>query len=291
MIAPKNQERALVAAAILAALAGCASLSGLSSGRNRSSQLIAAAASLASLAIVGMALRSGSKTPGPAARSQAVSPDLSARLLTIQEEERKNLSRELHDGVGQTVTALKMELARLNVADSRDAWRLDRARALADDTLRTIRNISLLLRPTVLDDLGLEAALQWQAEDFLRRTSVPCELRCSLPDDRFIPEPVKTCIYRIIQEALNNCEKHAAAGRVQIEVQQISGSIAVSIADDGRGISQSVGAAGLGILGMKERAAILGGHLEFTSEAGRGTKVNLTVPVAVPYVSHGSAVH
>ena len=232
-----------------------------------------------------------SDRPGPAAQSQAVSPDLSARLLTMQEEERKNLSRELHDGVGQTVTALKMELARLNVADSRDAWRLDRARALADDTLRTIRNISLLLRPAVLDDLGLEAALQWQAEDFLRRTSVSCVLRCSLPDDRFVPEAVRTCIYRIVQEALNNCEKHAAASKVQIEVRQISDSIAVSIADDGRGSSQSAGAAGLGILGMKERAAILGGRLEFTSEAGRGTRVNLTVPLAVRYISSGTAVH
>jgi signal transduction histidine kinase len=291
MISAKNQERALVAAAILVAVAGCASLSGLISGQNRTSEVIAAATSLASLAIVVMVMRSGSKAPGPAARSQAVSPDLSARLLTIQEEERKNLSRELHDSVGQTVTALKMELARLNVADSRDAWRLDRARALADDTLRTIRNISLLLRPAVLDDLGLEAAMQWQAEDFLRRTSVPCELRCSLPDDRFVPEAVRTCIYRIVQEALNNCEKHAAASKVQIEVRQISDSIAVSVADDGRGSPQPAGAAGLGILGMKERAAILGGRLEFISEAGRGSRVNLTVPLAVRYIASGTAVH
>lgn len=292
MIAAKNQVRALVVAALLAAVAGCTSLGGLlGPGQNRVLYLIAAVASLVSFAIIGLVMRSGATVPGRAAISQAVSPDLSARLLTMQEEERKNLSRELHDGVGQTVTALKMELARLDVADSRDATRLERARALADATLRTIRNISLLLRPSILDDLGLEAALQWQAEDFLCRTSVPCELRCSLPDDRSISESAKTCVYRIVQEALNNCEKHARASRVLIEVRQTSDSITVSIADDGRGFSsQSVGAAGLGILGMKERAAMLGGRLEFTSEAGRGTKVSLTVPIVIPFISTGSAV-
>jgi len=260
----------------IAVLASLGSLLQISQGRAASgTALLASLGALLSLGIA--ALVRAFRMPESTADRRETSSDLSAHLLTIQEEERKNLSRELHDGVGQMVTALKMELARLRVNDREDAERLDRARELANEMLRTIRNISLLLRPTALDDLGLEAALQWHAEDFTRRTSVRCELSCSLTDDQSIPDAVKTCVYRIVQEALNNCEKHAAASKVIIEVHQSPEGIAVSVTDDGRGVSPD-SAHGLGILGMRERAGILGGQLEFTSEAGAGTRVSLFLP-------------
>lgn len=290
MSVAKKQRGVWTGIAILAAVACFAGVEGtLSSDAARVGPWIAAGSSLAILVISIAAWNTRRPKNAPGTDQQGAPGDLSAHLLTIQEEERKNLSRDLHDGVGQMVTALKMELARLKVASDGDAGRLVRARALADETLRTIRNISLLLRPTALDDLGLEAALQWHAEDFSRRTSVRCEVRWMLPDDQSIPEAVKTCIYRVVQEALNNCEKHAGANRVVIEVGQNSKGIAVSVTDDGRGIASDF-SDGLGILGMKERAGMLGGQLRVASEGGRGTTVSLLLPCSISYLAHGSPV-
>jgi signal transduction histidine kinase len=287
MIAATKQQSALIGVIILAGVAGIATMvNGLLWAPYRILSWIAVGSSVGVMILAGIA---GWKARETAPHRPSTSDELSAHLLTIQEEERKKLSRDLHDGVGQTITALKMELARLRVADDRHADRLDRARALADATLRTIRDISLLLRPTALDDLGLEAALQWHAADFSRRTSVKCELSCSFADERSIPESVRTCVYRIIQEALNNCEKHAHASKVNIEVHQSSEGIAVVVTDDGRGIPPD-STTGLGILGMRERATMLGGHLELSSEAGTGTKVSLLLPCAMPYFSDRSPV-
>ena len=211
-----------------------------------------------------------------------VAPNLfSGRLLSIQEEERKNLSRELHDGIGQTITALKMELSRVkSVEGSADAERLERSRRLAEEVLRTIRNICVLLRPTALDDLGLEAALRWHVEDFSRRTSIYCELACSLPNERALSETVKTCVYRVVQEALNNCEKHAAPTRILLTVKQTPETVDVSINDDGVGFHVGSAGLGLGILGMRERASIVGGAFQIQSTPGTGTMVVLSVPLS-----------
>jgi signal transduction histidine kinase len=287
----KGHRYAWVALTALSGVAFFASVSGLfTTYAADAAQWIAAMALLGVMILLVIGARSGNITTRESdVERQTARSDLSAHLLTIQEEERKNLSRELHDGVGQMITALKMELARMKVVDTLDGARLDRARDLADEILRTIRNISLLLRPTALDDLGLEAALQWHAEDFSRRTSVGCQLSCSLISGESIPESAKTCIYRIVQEALNNCEKHAAASKVTIEVHQSSEGIAVSVTDNGRGIPPDF-ANGLGILGMRERAHMLGGHLEVTSEAGLGTKVSLLVPGRFSYLSDRSRV-
>ena len=270
---------------ILAALAGCASsCSLLVSETGRVASLTATGLSFLAVMIAVISVwKRVNQLRDPVADSQAGSAQLSAGLLTIQEEERKRLSRELHDGVGQTITALKMELARIKLTDAGgDAGRLERARALADEALSTIRNVSLLLRPTALDDLGLEAALQWHVEDFSRRTSIRCHLQCRLHDDRSLPESVKTCIYRTIQEALNNCEKHSSADNAFVNVRQDSQAIRVSIADDGRGVQEHRSQAiGLGILGMRERATMLGGSLELKSDAGQGTRINLLVPIGI----------
>jgi len=204
----------------------------------------------------------------------------SAGLLKLQEEERKKLSRELHDGVGQIITAMKMELAHIRVTgEGDDQTRLERARSHADEALRTIRNVSVLLRPAVLDDLGLKPALEWLTRDFSRRTSIACQLKFSLENDLSLPETVRMCAYRTVQEALTNCEKHSGAGNVEVEVHTEGGGMQVSITDDGRGFSTALSQeGGLGILGMRERAAILGGSLQVTSREGAGTRVTLAVP-------------
>jgi signal transduction histidine kinase len=203
-----------------------------------------------------------------------------ARLITVQEEERKRLSRELHDGVGQIITALKMELSRVRgAADGSDAIRLERARSHADEALTTIRSVSRLLRPTLLDDLGLEAALQWQVEDFGRRTGIQSELFYQLPVADSLPDEVNTCVYRTVQEALNNCEKHSESTMVTVTVADTGPGFWVSVADNGRGLTPDmVGKDQHGIRGMRERAHILGGELQLESETGKGATVVLILP-------------
>ena len=211
---------------------------------------------------------------------------LSARLLQVQEDERRRLSRELHDEIGQTLTALRIEISR-----ARDAWqagspslaaRLDEAHSLAERTVHTVRDISLLLRPSLLDDLGLEPALQQQVEDFSRRSGIRCTFEQTRLDDT-LPDAVKTCVYRAVQEALNNCEKHSGASWVRIRALQDGLSLSVEIEDNGVGFEVNrYGAAsgpGLGLIGMRERVAALGGRLTLISAAGEGTKLSLTIPL------------
>jgi signal transduction histidine kinase len=215
---------------------------------------------------------------------------LSARLLEIQEDERKRLSRELHDEIGQTLTALRIEishaLAGWRGGSPETQARLEQARALAEKTLQSVRNTSLLLRPALLDDLGLEPALQWQVEDFIRRSGI----RCSFAGEGLqepLPDAHKTCVYRVVQEALNNCEKHAGATEVRLRVRQTEQALTVQIEDNGRGFAVDksgapIGRAGLGILGMRERAANLGGVLKLESTEGKGTRLSLALPLIQP---------
>jgi signal transduction histidine kinase len=218
-------------------------------------------------------------------RSENQLARLSARLLTIQENERKLLSRELHDGIGQILTALRMEISYVEslgkVSDAVIYDRLARARGLADEAVRTVRNVSLLLRPVLLDDLGLEPALRWQIEDFRRRTNIPCEFHCAKLDDD-LDDSYKTCVYRVVQESLNNCQKHASPSRVTISVELDGEQLLLRVEDDGCGFlvddsSPSFRNAGLGILGMRERAAIFGGSLRIQSALGRGTLVTMSL--------------
>lgn len=205
---------------------------------------------------------------------------LSGRLLTVQEAERKRLSRELHDSIGQTLTALRIEVSRLKVLalDDDGKERLARARLLADQSVHAIRDMSVLLRPTLLDDLGLEPALRWHAEEFSRRTHIPCEF--SVRGLGQLPDDWNTCVYRVVQEAIHNCEKHASPTRLLISLLQDK-QLAVTIEDDGCGFDAPAVRPGLGILGMRERAYMLGGTLNVESALGRGTKVILRLPLPV----------
>jgi signal transduction histidine kinase len=215
---------------------------------------------------------------------------LSAQLITVQEEERKRLSRELHDSVGQIITAMKMELARVKGQEDGDAVRLQRARDHADEALQTIRNVSRMLRPTLLDDLGLQATLEWHTSEFARRTGIVCRLNYGLSGNSELPEAINTCIYRVVQEALNNCEKHAQATEVRVSATQSQREVQVQIVDNGRGLEAGEPGAGrLGILGMRERAHMLGGELRLESNDGHGTSVTLTIPAPTLYERTNSA--
>jgi signal transduction histidine kinase len=206
---------------------------------------------------------------------------LSARLLAIQETERKSLSRELHDGIGQILTALRVELSLVPSSSlaERSGCRLRRATSLAEEAIRTTRNIALLLRPSLLDELGLDAALCAQAEDFSRRTGIECQLTVDgLRDD--LPEDIKTCVYRVVQEALNNCQKHSSALHVTIRVRQANDSLHVTVADDGLGfdLNGSSSVRGIGLIGMRERAASVGGQFGIQT-LHRGAQIVLSIPL------------
>jgi signal transduction histidine kinase len=207
---------------------------------------------------------------------------LSARLMEVQEEERTRLSRELHDEIVQNLAVLKMEIREAQALVSRgsDAREpLSRARKLAETTVQEVRNISVLLRPSLLDDLGLGPALQWQTEEFTRRTGVACALKGEVSDD--LPQAVKTCVYRVTQEALRNCEKHSRATEVCVTVKEVDDSLDVTVEDNGRGFAtdRARRPTSLGVLGMKERAAALGGALHTSNRATGGAIVRLSVPL------------
>jgi signal transduction histidine kinase len=211
---------------------------------------------------------------------------LSARLMDVQEEERTRLSRELHDEIVQNLAVLKMEITQAQAAAARGVMNgegLTRARELAETTVRTVRDISLLLRPSLLDDLGLIPALQWQAEEFTARTHVPCVLVEDVSTED-MPEAAKTCVYRVVQEALRNCEKHSGATEVCITVLEREARLEVSIRDNGRGFQDGAARqfANLGVLGMKERAAALGGSLQTGNAPKGGAEVRLTLPMNLP---------
>jgi signal transduction histidine kinase len=215
---------------------------------------------------------------------------LSARLLEIEEEGRRRLSRELHDEIGQTLALLQIEIshaqAMLPAHPQASRERLQRARELVERTVLTVRNIAVLLRPSLLDDLGLAPALQFQADDFMRRSGIACEFEEEGVSDQ-LPDHVKTCVYRVVQEALHNCEKHASAKKVRVTVRQLTDCLVAEIEDDGRGFalndqrmpSKDIG---LGLLGVRERAAIAGGSLVIDSAPGHGTRIALRIPLVVP---------
>jgi signal transduction histidine kinase len=204
---------------------------------------------------------------------------LSNQLLRVQEEERKTISRELHDEVGQILTGLRMELGTLSHYEPDDEFRerLESVKRLAEEALRSVRNLALLVRPSMLDDLGLGPALHWQAKEFSRRCGIPVSVEIEGNLDQ-LPEPLRLCIYRAIQEAMTNCGKHAEASRINVVVKQDSDRLIASVRDDGRGFDAQVTTRGLGLMGMGERVRALQGRMSVASEPGAGTVISLDLP-------------
>jgi signal transduction histidine kinase len=208
---------------------------------------------------------------------------LSQQLVSSQEQERKALSRELHDEIGQLLTALRMELGNLERGRTARGGEpdphLDQAKKLAETTLRTTRDIAMGLRPAMLDVLGLGPALEWQAREFSRRYNTPIRLEVA-GDLRDVPDPLRTYLYRIVQEGLTNCARHAQAKNIHVKLEDSSGSLAVLVEDDGVGFDQHRGVAqGLGLLGITERVRELCGQLSIESEPGKGTRIAVVLPL------------
>jgi PAS domain S-box-containing protein len=223
------------------------------------------------------------------ARSREQLRALVARVQETREEERSRIAREIHDVLGQLLTGLKMDLAwcdrRLaEVADAalRQALaeKIAAAERLADTMVETVQKITSELRPSILDNIGLPAALQFEARQFHKRTGIRCEA-VALPETCRLDADAATGIFRVFQEILTNVARHAQATRVEIRFTQTEDETVLTVSDDGRGIDAAAVADpnSLGLQSMRERALLLGGHVEIRGASGSGTTVTLTVPV------------
>jgi len=217
-------------------------------------------------------------------QSRAELRALAARLQTTREEERTRIAREIHDELGQALTALKLDVAWLESHSTRsnsgvfrlgDASLSDRI----DETMQIVRRIASELRPSVLDPLGLEAALEFLVQDVAKRTGIAIVLKAD--DFPRLPDHVASHAFRIIQEALTNVTRHSRATRVDVTVRRLEKSILLGVEDNGVGFTpQSLsGLSSLGLVGMRERALACGGTLIIRGEPGRGTAIVVTIPV------------
>jgi signal transduction histidine kinase len=209
---------------------------------------------------------------------------LSLKLSKAQEDERKSISRELHDQVGQMLTALRMELGnveRFHLESSGDFEpHMSEAKKLAEETLRTVRDMSMGLRPSVLDQLGLGPALKWQSREFTRRSGVPVEIQIDGNLDK-LGDTHRTCVYRFVQEALTNCARHAKASEIRITIHGGASAIALAVEDNGVGFEvANARSSGLGLFGAEERVKELGGCMAIVSQLGRGTVLRCEIPVS-----------
>jgi signal transduction histidine kinase len=215
---------------------------------------------------------------------------LSARLLEAQEEERRLISRELHDEVGQALTGVLLEMANLsnlirNREESALSKKVDEIKRLLEVSIGVVRNMALLLRPSMLDDLGLVPALQWQAREASKRSGLWVKVAAEEVSDE-LTEDHKTCIYRIVQEALHNIVQHANARNVRITVSQEPDRLLLSIQDDGRGFNPPQ-ERGMGLIGMEERVSALGGRLVVESASGEGTLLRVALPLPQAVTANG----
>jgi signal transduction histidine kinase len=217
-----------------------------------------------------------------AEHASAVMRQLSQQLVATQEEERRKLSRELHDHVGQMLTGLRLELGRIErlrgPGGGAVAAAVSESRALVDQIVRTVRDLALGLRPSMLDDLGLQPALEWHVRDFTRRSGIAVDLRVEGTLDG-VSDPHGTCVYRLVQEALTNAARHAGATRLDVLVRGSRNSIDVVVQDDGRGFDPAAPRAGVGLRGLEERVKELGGTLIVRSAPGTGTELSARVPL------------
>ncbi len=209
--------------------------------------------------------------------------DLASHLQSVREHERTEIAREIHDELGQALTALKIDVHWLGQRVSEQPALVEKTRTMSrtiDTTVHAVRRISSELRPKLLDDLGLSAAIEWQAREFERRSGIACDIR-SEPEDIVLDPERTTALFRIFQETLTNVARHAGASRVEALLRRVAGGVELTVADNGTGITaeQAADRRSLGIVGMRERAYSLAGLFTITGEPGRGTTVRVTIPV------------
>lgn len=213
--------------------------------------------------------------------------NLSAHQQTVREEERTRIAREIHDELGQTLTALKMDIAwmkgRLPAGVKPLHEKMRQMSTLADATIETVHRIATELRPGLLDDLGLAAAIEWQAADFQNRSGIACSALLAA-DDLELDRDLATALFRIFQETLTNIARHAGATRTEVRLERNGDGIVLTVADNGRGITkkQSENDRAFGIIGMRERAHLWGGELSIAGSRNEGTKVTVAIPLPRP---------
>ncbi len=211
---------------------------------------------------------------------------LTRHLQNIREEERTNMAREIHDELGQQLTVLKMDASwlskKIDVSDDMTKEKMKSLITMLDETVKTVRRISSELRPSLLDDLGLLAAMEWQLKEFEKRSEIKTRLTASEAGLHF-SNTVKTALFRIFQESLTNVARHSGAKKVLVNLKLKNNNFVVSIIDDGKGFDKQKIAEKrtLGILGMQERTSMIGGTYEITSSPGKGTAVIVSIPVSM----------
>ena len=205
-------------------------------------------------------------------------------LLSAREEERKKVAREIHDEIGQILTALKMDAQwlqkQIDATKPKLHAKVHGMVELTNQAFETVHRISSELRPRMLDDLGLEAALEWLASDFTRRTGVPCNMKVSISEPR-VTGSGATAIFRIVQEALTNIARHARASAASVSIHESGDRLEPAICDDGIGITekQSSAHSSFGLLGIRERVNALGGEASVGVNGGGGTTVRVVIPL------------
>src|SRR5438067_1163611 len=206
---------------------------------------------------------------------------LAAHLISVREEERAHIAREIHDELGQVLTGIKMEVTWLakRLREKPLIEKTDSMCKLIDTTVQTVRKIATGLRPEMLDDMGLIAAVGWQAKEFQKRTGIRC--RAKLPPEVKLDIDISTTMFRIFQEILTNVARHSRATRVDIELIVNEDRVGLEVTDNGVGIADSDlnGKKSLGLLGMHERALLFGGEVRITGTPGHGTRVSVSIPV------------
>lgn len=209
---------------------------------------------------------------------------LSAHLQSAREAERTRIAREIHDELGQSLTALKMDLSWLDRRLSKNqndlSDKITSMTDLVDHTIRTVQRISSELRPGLLDDLGLTAAIEWQAEVFQDRTGIGCNTVFH-PEELVLDRHRSTEIFRIFQETLTNIVRHAEASQVDVSLTKNNGQVTLMIQDNGKGITETQLADrnAFGLMGMRERAISLGGTISFSGQSNAGTTVEVNIPL------------
>jgi PAS domain S-box-containing protein len=217
-------------------------------------------------------------------RSKEQLRSLADHLQSVREQERTTIAREIHDELGQALTGLKMDLSwmakRIPEDQPKLLQKLHSMSELTSTTLKTVQRISTELRPGLLDDLGLVAAIEWQTEEFENRTGIRCTLTVD-PEDIMIDEKRSTTVFRILQETLTNVARHAQATRVQVSLKEKMGSLTLRVTDNGKGIinEQIFDPKSLGIVGIKERVHSWGGEVKISGRPGKGTTVVVRMPI------------
>jgi signal transduction histidine kinase len=218
-------------------------------------------------------------------RSQELFRNLSTHLQVVREEERTRIARKIHDDMGQALTALKIDLTWLNkkLTDAQPLIRekLQSMVTLINETIETVHNLSEDLRPGILDDFGLSAAIEWQAEEFQKRTGIECRINLA-SDESNLSKEKSTNLFRIVQESLTNVIRHANATKVEINLSEKDGILLLEVADNGKGITKAAvtNPKSFGLIGIKERVHSLGGEVDISGTPNAGTRLKVKMPIS-----------